>query len=311
MTTQQFTPEEINRLGPGGVQAAIKAGGAVTRPDVKKTSFSEVVRRTDPYGGGFDQAPESQVIYEAGVVQLFHLQTGLSSFAPMNLLPSKLREIDEIGRMVWTTIQSEAPIPIKPEYTCMLHENHAMRPVADRMGFRVCNKMLFTQQDVIDHTKKHTRAWAAFERDTIENEKAEERDYRRTSMAAITQAALLSAPTQTKVVEKVCTECAESVFATDDESARIKLIVHMKQHGILIGEVTILQDSDLQEVIDKETVVETGPVPSEEQERLLALVVNFPTWCKVDGCDWVGDAKSKGGAGSSLMFHDRREHKDG
>ena len=165
------------------------------------------------------------------------------------------------------------------------------------------------------------RIGATFERDKIEIKEAKTQAWQETSMSAITSAALQQGSPAPNVLEKTCTQCGESVFATNPESADIKLAVHMKEHGIAMAiEPTVLQESDLQELTEEDfyqklhesnTPSTSEPIPSAAQEALLAKVVNFPGWCEIAGCDFVCDGKSASGAKVSLRFHAKKEHVDG
>ena len=324
MVTKNFTPEDITRLGPGGVEAAIRAADLHESKELKTgpKNLQQAFKTVSSNGDRYLQPETAQIIDEAGQVPIYHLQTGLRHYALKNLLPAKLRELDTQNRIVWTTDPDKAPTPIKPTYPCMLSKDHEMRPLADTMGFKTCDKMLFTQQDVIDHTKKHEKAWAAFERNKIETKEAKTEKWQETSMTAITSAAL-NAPSQQSIIEKACSQCGESLFATNLESVDIKLAVHMKQHGTAFttGETDFTTDETdvLQEVFSTVPLVSDegqkehiapDPAPSPEQERMLSQVKNFPGWCPQPNCDFVTDAKSASGAKTSLGHHRNKEHSD-
>ncbi len=336
MTTQEFTPQDIDRLGPAGVEDAIRAGqpSAPVQISTDPKTIGQVFKRVDAYGIDITSGVHAQIINEAGLVQLFTIQTGLSSFVPRNLLPAKLREVNEGGYPVWTTKQNEALPLIQPKYPCMLHKDHAFRDTADQMGFIICEKMMTTPSDVEDHSKKHSKAWAASERMKADAKEEKTEAWQQASMTAITSTAMQQGSPQPQMIEKTCTECAESVFATNPESASIKLGVHMKSHeGIFIAEeptsMTIHPPFHVTDTTEKmiprpsptttilddfsgaTTISFTGPVPSPEQELLLAKVKKSPGWCPEDECDFVCDSKSIAGAKISLSHHTKKEHPDG
>ena len=313
MTTQQFSTNDIKDLSPQELETAINNSRPNTPEGINSPpkNLQQVFSRTSAYGTDFATGNNAQIIKEAGLTQLFDIATGVSSFVPLNLLTMKLKQITEDGVAVWTTKQDEAAARIIPAYPCLLHLAHAMRERADSLGFPVCKKMLTNPQDSIDHSKKHTRAWASFERDKIDDKEARAEEWQHTAMAAVTDVAMnRPSDSQMQMIEKACIECGDSVFATNLESVSIKLQVHMRQHlspksfeaSNSMGSPTIF-DTPFTPYPEPEM-----PTPNSAQELLLAKVQNFPGWCKEPDCEFVTDSKSASGAKISLSYHVRKEH---
>ena len=309
MTTQQFSTNDIKDLSPQELETAINNSRPNTPEGINSSpkNLQQVFSRTSAYGTEFATGNNAQIIKEAGLTQLFDIATGVSSFVPLNLLTTKLKEMTEDGQAVWTTKQDEAAARIIPAFPCLLHPDHAMRARADSMGFSVCKKMLTNPQDSIDHSKKHTRAWASFERDKIDDKEARAEEWQQTAMAAVTDVAMnRPSDSQMQMIEKACIECGDSVFATNLESVSIKLQVHMRQH--LSPKSFEVSDEWLRSPTMTSYPEPELPTPNSAQELLLAKVQNFPGWCKEPDCEFVTDSKSASGAKISLSYHVRKEH---
>jgi len=306
--TTDYRSKDIDRLGVEAIETSIKNGQSSTSVGVSldPKNLQQVIRRTDAYGGGFTTGTEAQIISEAGQVQLFSIQNGQSSLIPKNLLVAKLREVNEDGMAVWTSRQNEAATPVKPTYLCLLHKDHPLRFRADELGFTVCEKKMTNPKDVLDHSKKHSRAWDAFEQDKADAKEAKTDAWQQASMAAITSSATEGNIVQTQMLEKACTECGDSVFATNLESVSIKLQVHMRQH--LSPKSFEVSDEWLRSPTMTSYPEPELPTPNSAQELLLAKVQNFPGWCKEPDCEFVTDSKSASGAKISLSYHVRKEH---
>lgn len=221
--SRRLSQEEINRMSPEEINQAV-AGNPPIQREMDPKTVGDVIRKD-----GYSFPANAQVLKEAGVVPVWNLTTGYPTVVLKNLLPVKLSEYNELGQKVFSLYQGDVPegLPHQNAFPCMLHEGHEIRPLAQKLGYGTCPKMLRTQYDVLTHTKnRHRGAWDSFDRDKIEGEKAEEREYRRTSMAAITAAALATKPAEQ--IEKACVGCGESVFALNDESVDVKLNVHMR-----------------------------------------------------------------------------------
>ena len=235
MTTQQppsnrrLSPTEANRMTPEQVDQAVSANPAPQR-EMEPRNLGDVIRKADPITGiDYKQSTNAQILREAGQVLVWNLTTGYQVPVLKNLLPMKLSQYNEQGEKVFSLYQSDVPegLPYKKTFPCMLHEDHELRPLAKKLGYPTCKTMMRSEYYVQTHAKKaHLGAFDSFNRDKIDGEKAEEREWRRTSMAAFTAAALESKPAEQ--LEKACVGCGESVFALNEESVDVKLNVHMR-----------------------------------------------------------------------------------
>ena len=314
--TTDYRSKDIDRLGVEAVETAIRNGQSPTPVAVslEPKNLQQVINRTDAYGGKFSAGTEAQIISEAGLVQLFTIQTGLSSFVPKNLLVAKLREVNEHGMPVWTSRQNEAAVPIEPTYLCLLHKEHPLRSRADELGFIVCGKKMTNPKDVIDHSKKHSRAWESFEQDKADAKAARTEEWQKESMAAITSRAIEQPVSgQPQMLEKVCGECGDSFFATNLESVDIKLMVHLRQHGVLIVPtgVEINSNLDVDEPITNLGTIEDISIYDRELSTDEIVQPKPDHWMDCPTCDFVADGRSKAGSASKMRSHKKWEHDDG
>lgn len=352
MTTRvrKFTREELINMKPADVEQAVRANATAvtTSMDMEPRNMKEVIRKTDPYTGlGYQQASNVRVLEEAGVTPVWNMQTGHPTMVLINLLQTKLSETNEQGQLVFTTHPELVPegLPHIPEYPCMLNEkNEIWSPLATRLGFRPCPKMLRTRHDVITHTRnRHKNAWDSFERDTEENLRSEEHELRVASLAAYKQAGVgvLGMPDGQLSIEKVCVGCGISVFASNDEAALVKLGVHARDCGplnkVLSNVPTPAQTDELLSdpagtttttgdgttitmgapftiqrpttdttVLDKDAQVTETPVMVDKPLQGTKPMVQK----SCPHCEFVSESTKAMGAASRLRGHIRKEHPD-
>lgn len=344
MTTQRpprpnsqrvLSQDEINRMNPDQIAQAVAANRPAPR-EMEAKNIGDVIRKTDPITGiDYKQGTTIQIMKEAGVVPVWNLTTGLFTTVLKNLLPVKLSEYNELGQKLFSLYQSDVPegLPHKNTYPCMLHEDHSLRPLAIKLGYGACKKMLRTQYDVLTHTKnRHRGAWDSFDRDKIEGEKTEERNWRHTSMEAMIAAALSSKPAEQ--LEKACEGCGESFFALNEESLHVKLNVHIRVCTPYIETFGAPAPADLAGTqwigsnkpvdINPADYVEMSGLPQNIQAptasdwpktNIAADEANvgvhyseFAQWCKK--CGHTADGKTESGAKTSMRAHMKREHPD-
>lgn len=338
MTTRTFTRQELENLTPDQIAEAMASLDNVVMPDVdaEPKNLQQVVSRSDPYGNDFKLETTVQIFSEAGYWPVYHRHTGVSSIIMKNLLPAKLAERDDSGRLVWTTDFRDIPegLPHKSTFPCWLNPKHALNDAAREMGFGECKQMSPTAMDAEFHTKKkHKRAFDAFEKEELKTKEAKTDEWQQTSMSAITSAALgTQAPMQS---EAVCVGCGESFFALNLEAVQAKLGVHMRScepYRDLSGDtaftgqrvaadgtvfttgtpvtlnepaVGAVPDDSLNDNIDTEI---TAPFDG----KITGVTITTPSMVrkKCDHCDFVSEATSQVGAGSRLRGHIRKEHPD-
>lgn len=285
---------QIESMTPQQIAEAVRANTSKQQAsvDTNPRNLQDVIRKTDPFGNGFQMPAEAQVLQEAGMWPIYHLQTGIMSLVLKNLLPAKLSERNEYGQLVYTVDKSEAPEPVRPAYPCMLNEQHPMWPEAQKLGYRAHNKFLKTPHDVLVHMRnRHEAAWQAFERMKDDTEKSEDREWRKASMAAITSVAT-AAQANPSTVEKACIGCGESVMASSNDAAMVKLEVHERD-----CEHFQRYYGDARKKAQIQEVIQTLPKPAFSNKEC-------------PHCEFIATAKNMIGAASKLRAHIRREHPD-
>ena len=315
-TPRRLSQDEINRMTPEEINQAVQGNQPVQR-ELEPRNLGDVIRKSDPITGiDYKQSTNYQILREAGVVPVWNLTTGFQVTVLKNLLPMKLSQYNEQGQKVFSLYQSDVPegLPYKKTFPCMLHEDHELRPLAKKLGYPTCKTMMRSEYYVQTHTKKaHRGAFDSFNRDKIEGEKAEEREYRRTSMAAITAAALASKPSEQ--LEKACFGCGESVFALNEEALDVKLNVH--QRACVPYTETFGQPETIAPITQPNEDVAPWP-----ENRGTAQIID---WMEHTGtivrpysdaaqhcekCDVVTDGKTKAGAMNRMRAHVKKEHPD-
>ncbi len=309
MTTgTQFTREQWGNMTADQIEAAAKASNSspMEALEANPQNFQQVIRKADPYGNNFTQSGDAQIIRDAGLWPIYNTESGVVSFVLKNMLYFKLRERDLAGREIWTADPALAPKIRESQYPCILHAEHAMRSVANEMGFPLCEKMLRTPNDQYNHSKKHTNSWAAFERRRIDAKETEEREWRQGSIEAQTVMAqsLSSAVMPPSDYEKACIGCGESFFASDEVASQTKLEVHHRgcsYYQEFYGEKPLTVEAEL------------SPPYTDVSGATLQDVAGptmFTTACNADGCLHMSKGKSLAGAKASLRSHVKKEHPD-
>ncbi len=328
-TPRRLTQDEINRMSPEEINQAVQGNQPVKR-EMEPRNLGDVIRKSDPITGiDYKQSTNYQILQEAGLVPVWNLTTGTQVTVLKNLLPMKLSQYNEQGQKVFSLYQSDVPegLPYKMTFPCMLHEDHELRPLAKKLGYPTCKTMMRSEYYVQAHTKKaHRGAFDSFNRDKIEGEKAEEREWRRTSMAAFTQAAFASKPAEQ--LEKACTGCGDSVFALNEESLDVKLNVHMRAckpytetfgapepittstftggiGPVFSGQVINAMEDTTATFVSGFVPVNDNPIPVPGPNPSYS---EFVQHCK--NCDVTTDAKSKSAAMSRMRAHVKKEHPD-
>ncbi len=338
-SNRRLSPTEANRMTPEQVDQAVAANPPPQR-ETEPRNLGDVIRKADPITGiDYKQSTTAQILREAGQVLVWNLTTGYQVPVLRNLLPMKLSQYNEQNEKVFSLYQSDVPegLPYKKTFPCMLHEDHELRPIAKKLGYPTCKTMMRSEYYVQTHTKKaHRGAFDSFNRDKIEGEKAEEREWRRTSMAAFTAAALESKPAEQ--LEKACVGCGESVFALNEESLDVKLNVHMracKPYTETFGQPEPLsatqwigsnESTDINPAafVDMSGVSPNIKVPAiadwpdtnlaGEENLVIASMSEgyqfseFAQTCKQ--CYVMTDGKTKAGAMNRMRAHVKKEHPD-
>ncbi len=325
MATQQppgrrLSPAEANKMTPEQVAQAMAANPPPVR-EMEPRNLGDVIRKADPITGiDYKQSTNAQILREAGQVLVWNLTTGYQMPVLKNLLPMKLSQYNEEGQKVFSLYQSDVPegLPYKMTFPCMLHEDHELRPLAKKLGYPTCKTMMRSEYYVQTHTKKaHRGAFDSFNRDKIEGEKAEEREWRRTSMAAFTQAAFASKPTEQ--IEKACTGCGESVFAFNEESVDVKLNVHMracKPYTETFGIPGPITTSTFTGGIGTDSFAETPVLSGQlinamnDASTPIIRLSESIQFCDDAECEYSCDGKTKAGAMNRMRAHVKREHPD-
>ena len=132
---------------------------------------------------GDEDAPVPMVLSNlesAGYAIIYEITTGQSSVANKNMLPALLRVKNDDGTLRFTTRKPPYE-PKRGTFKCMLHVSNPNRAHYDEIGLPVCPKAnIINQYQVDQHMKKrHSQSWAAIERERLDREKQEERDFQR------------------------------------------------------------------------------------------------------------------------------------
>ena len=338
-SNRRLSPTEANRMTPEQVDQAVSANPPPQR-EMEPRNLGDVIRKADPITGiDYKQSTTAQILREAGQVLVWNLTTGYQVPVLRNLLPMKLSQYNEQNEKVFSLYQSDVPegLPYKKTFPCMLHEDHELRPIAKKLGYPTCKTMMRSEYYVQTHTKKaHRGAFDSFNRDKIEGEKAEEREWRRTSMAAFTAAALKSKPAEQ--LEKACVGCGESVFALNEESLDVKLNVHMRackpytdtfgqpepitpsptdilanainvdgNEGFQRTDITLTTESNAGAI---EFTASDSPFPFTPATEISDLL-NSESAQRCEKCDVITDGKTVSGAKNRMRTHVKKEHPDG
>jgi len=315
MTTKPktFTREELESLTPSQIEEAVKASDTslVATLETDPANLGQLIHKVDPLTGvEINQAGNSQILIDAGVWPVYDRRTGVMSIVLKNLLPAKLVERDAQGQLVYTTDRNEAPPVHVPQYPCLLHIDHAMFPRASALGFTSCKKMLRTANDALNHSKKHRGAWDTFQREDLEAKEARTQEWQDSSIVAQkSMAASLSAnaavPSQ---YEKACIGCGESVFASNEEAAQVRLDVHLRGCEPYIDYEKFY---GRQPEAPKPTIISDflGGIEFDGNTDSVELVPEPPLGA-CESCDFVAKGKTDQGTKISLNYHVRKEHPD-
>ncbi len=122
----------------------------------------------------------------ADYVYIYETSTGERSVANRNMLVSLLRIENPDGAPRFTT-QKPNYEPKRGTLKCILHPDAIGREHYDELGLPVCKKANITAPYMVEqHMKKrHPSAWAIIEKERIDKEHAEERDWQKTLVQAV------------------------------------------------------------------------------------------------------------------------------
>jgi len=116
----------------------------------------------------------------AGWSYMWDNRTGERSLTNNNMLVSQLKKTRPDGSRVFT-LQKPDITPKTGVIKCHLHSENPMRAYYDEMGFPVCRKsnLISPYQQERHMQHRHPDEWRAIEKDRLEKEKAEGREFRR------------------------------------------------------------------------------------------------------------------------------------
>lgn len=155
----------------------------------------------------------------AGWVWVYHTETGEPSRINRNMLLTQLKKkIPETGKFAFSLRRpiDSSGNPIQPKsgtFKCWLHKEDPRRAEFDKTGFPKCKKSnLLNEYEVDRHMqRKHPTAYKALEKGKKERFEAEDREIRRSQLAAFEALAHLVGNNQAKAIQ----ESVEAVKPSD------------------------------------------------------------------------------------------------
>lgn len=130
-----------------------------------------------------DVKPVVKWLTSAGYTPVWDTKTGVRSIINNNMLPRTLRKQRPDGSYIFT-IRRPSIVPRRGIYKCLLHKEDPNRAHYDELGLAVCTKdNLGSPYQVERHMKKkHKMEWAAIEKERIDKEKKEDREFQQRLM---------------------------------------------------------------------------------------------------------------------------------
>lgn len=155
-------------------------------------------------------------VSSAGYVTVYNRETGEPSVINKNMLFNQLKKKLENGQRAFTTKRSEAPIPYRGTFKCMLHPTDDRREHFDRMGIPVCNKdNIPNDYQLLRHMQiKHKTAWAQIEKERQDAERAADRKWQESLIRIAEGKGLGDAQVKGAPKNFVCPECPKA-FETE------------------------------------------------------------------------------------------------
>jgi len=128
----------------------------------------------------------------AGYKYIYDTRTRERSVCNRNMLASALKKKRADGSTVFTTEKPSVP-PKRGHLKCLLHADDPNREHYTELGLAVCKKANLTSPyQVTRHMeKRHQMEWKTIERERIDIEKQEEREFRRELMGKTVEKAPL------------------------------------------------------------------------------------------------------------------------
>lgn len=300
MTTRHLSNEEVSSLKPEEIQAMVQADAlAYTQEPVETDRFTPEQRQQILRTRDIPTERPADVISEPRIFAVYNKQTGDISYIGKNMLQYQLAKLDaprsQGGQLLYTLNPEEAPSRPEKPFICWLHPQAPRRAEADAQGMAVCDKRMYTAQDIDDHVRViHERAYKSFKATDDLKVRSEEADLRAKSLA------MVGGQMNGGQWEEACEWCGISVFATMEQAAKTKLSVHERIECV----VKMAADNPTEQ--DKLTA-DIG----EQMLHNVQQVIEKPTFyekCTKGGCEHVAEGKSKPGAMASLRGHVNREH---
>ena len=139
--------------------------------------------------------PTVTELKSAGYTPVYDTKTGVRSLINNNMLPRTLRKQRADGSYIFT-IRRPSIVPRRGVYKCLLYPTDPNRKHYDELGLAVCPKdNLGSPYQVERHMKKrHKMEWEAIEKERIDAEKQEDRDFQRMLIERATPIGTKKAP---------------------------------------------------------------------------------------------------------------------
>lgn len=152
----------------------------------RKPVIGEVVDR----GDDTENRPPILLSHVSGndKVYIYDTETGQRSECLRYTLPTQLKKLRPNKRPFFTTV----PPGFKPkegQFTCLLHPAREERAHYDDIGLPICKKQNLTSQHQVERhmQKKHPAEWAAIEKERIQREKEEDREFQRSLLKGVSR----------------------------------------------------------------------------------------------------------------------------
>lgn len=161
-------------------------------------------------------------LISAGWVEVWDTQNFERSIVNRNMLPAQLKKKRLDGSLVFTTI-NPGRSPRRGGLRCYLHADDPQREHYDSLGLAVCGKSNLTSQFQRKRhmQRRHKDEWETIEEERERKEKAEDREFQRSLLAAATGRMSEPAPVPSGYEQAVAVDEAEITQAPAGASEAI------------------------------------------------------------------------------------------
>ena len=155
--------------------------------EAKEAPEPGTIDRVIHRGDGEQPAPMTLTeLTSAGWVYIYETSDGQRSTANRNMLKELLKVKNRDGTPRFTT-RKPSYEPKRGTLKCLLHEDDPNRAHYSEIGLAICKKSNLTSPYMVTQhmRKRHPVEWQTIEKERIDMEKKEDREFQRNLMAAI------------------------------------------------------------------------------------------------------------------------------